>query len=403
MQTKLAFGQRSLELDVAADRLLLVRGNGHVDPVSDPARAVVDALDVPFAGYPSLRRSLTPDDRVTVVVDETLPRLVQLLRPVLDHLISAGVKAEAITLLCPPSTSRQAWVEDLPEALEEVRLEVHDPVDRKHLSYLAATKQGRRIYLNRTAVDADQVVVLAARRYDPLLGVSGAEGALFPDLIDEATHKELLDHLSPAAPDEADWPLRREAVEVAWLVGAPFLVQVIEGHGDDVAHVVGGTVEASAEGQRLLDAVWRRTVPERAETVVASVSGDPARVGFGDLARAAFAAARVVQPGGRIVLLTDAAPQMGPAGQLVRQAGDARQVLETIREQKPPDAVAVYLWAQAARQGRLHLLSRLDADTVEGLEAIPLADEDEARRSLRGAGSVAILEDAHKTLTRVAP
>ena len=41
------------------------------------------------------------------------------------------------------------------------RFQVHDPADRKKLSYLATTRQGRRIYLNRSAVDADQLIVLS--------------------------------------------------------------------------------------------------------------------------------------------------------------------------------------------------------------------------------------------------
>src|SRR5262249_58527419 len=137
-----------------------------------------------------LRRALTPDDHVTIVIDERLPRLADLLIPLLEHVSSAGVAPEAITLLCPPTSSRQPWLEELPEAFEEVRLEVHDPKDRRRLSYLATTRKGRRLYLNRSVVDADQVVVLSGRRSDPLLGQGGAAGAIYPALSDEATRRE---------------------------------------------------------------------------------------------------------------------------------------------------------------------------------------------------------------------
>src|SRR5207302_1805342 len=104
---------------------------------------------------------------------------------------------------------------------------------------------------------ADQLVVLTRRGYDPLLGYSGAEGALYPALGDDAALQESWERLSMAAPGPAPWPLRQEAAEVAWLLGVPFLVQVIEGAGCEVAHVIGGPVESGAEGQRLLDARWR--------------------------------------------------------------------------------------------------------------------------------------------------
>src|SRR5262249_7653281 len=159
-----------------------------------------------------------------------------------------------ITLVCPPPSTGQPWVEELPDTFQEVRVEVHDPHDRRRLSYLATMREGRRLYLNRTVVDADQVVVLARRRYDPLLGYAGAEGALYPALSDEETLRELSARLSLDAPGEAPWPIRREAAEAAWLLGAPFFVQIIEGAGDAITHVVAGLADTSQEGQRLLDA-----------------------------------------------------------------------------------------------------------------------------------------------------
>ena len=57
-----------------------------------------------------------------------------------------------------------------------MHVEVHDPSDRKRLAYLATTKQGHRIYLNRTAVDADQLVVLTRRDYDVVVSDANGKG-----------------------------------------------------------------------------------------------------------------------------------------------------------------------------------------------------------------------------------
>src|SRR5207244_567281 len=177
-----------------------------------------------------------------------------------------------------------------------VHVEVHDPANRDHLAYLATTRRGRRIYLNRTAVDAEQVIILSRRSYDPLAGYSGAEAALFPALSDAATRSELYQKLSMEAPGPEPWPVRQEATEVAWLLGAPFILQVIEGPGEQVGDILGGMVETSADGERLLDARWRTRVATMADTVVAGIAGDPAHHDFTDLARALGCAARVVKP-----------------------------------------------------------------------------------------------------------
>jgi nickel-dependent lactate racemase len=333
-----------------------------------------------------------------VLLDEGLPSLGQLLTPILEHIVSAGVSVESITLLSPPSASRQLWLDDLPKAFEEARLEVHDPKDRKHLSYLATTKQGKRIYLNRTAVDADQLVILSRRRYDPVLGITGCEEALYPGISDEATMRDAVTQSSRVVPGTEDSATHRKAAEVAWLLGAPFLVQVIEGEGDTIAQVVAGSLDSTAEGQRLLDASWHMHVPALVDTVVAGISGDPGRCGFTEMAAALASSARVVRPGGKIILLTESAPTLGEGAAILREADEPQQALAMLAERNPADRAAGSQWATAAGQAHLYIVSGLPEETVEELFATPLESLDQVQRLLRGDGTVLFLQDAHKAL-----
>lgn len=398
MRVGIDFGLDRVELEVDDGRLVELRRAPSAPALADPAAAVHAALDAPLR-YPPLWRGLTPDDHVTIVVDERLPCLGQLLVAVLEHVSRASVAPETVTLLCPPAPSNQDWLEDLPEEFEDVHVEVHDPTNRQRLSYLAATRQGRRVYLNRTAVDADQLVVLGRRGYDPLLGYAGFSGDIYPSLSDEATRKEIGGKLSMAAPEAAAWPVRDEAQEVAWLLGAPFLVQVIEGAGDDIAHVVAGSLDSGKDGQRLLDARWRAAAERLADTVVAAVAGDPRRHDFADLARAAGCAARVVQPGGRIVLLTQAAPQLGAGAALLRKADNPTEALAALQQNAPADVAAAFQWASAAQRAALYLLSGLDEDATEELFAVPLERAEQVPRLFAAtAGSCLVIPDANKTI-----
>jgi len=397
MRRRIDYGRSHLELEIEAGRLVDVAREPATPPLADPTAGVRFALENPH-DFPALRRALTPDDHVAIVVDEHLPQLVRLLVPLLEHLREAQVTPDAVTLVCAPPSSTQDWMEGLPDAFQDVHIEVHDPTDRRKLSYLATTRQGRRIYLNRTAVDADQLVVLSRRTYDPLLGYGGGEGALYPALSDEATRQEAWGRLSLAAPQEAAWPVRQEANEVAWLLGAPFLVQVIEGSGEDVAAVVGGSISSSIEGQRLLDARWRQTVASTADTVVAALAGDPGQHDFNDLARALACAARVVRPNGRIVLLTEAAPRLGVGADLLRGTDDHTEALRLLKQQKPGDMAAAFQWVSAAQQAHIYLLSGFGSEITEELFATPLDDAKQVQRLLAGEGSCLFLDDAHKGL-----
>jgi nickel-dependent lactate racemase len=398
MRIGINYGQEQIDLEVPDASLARAPGGAHRAPpgpaLADPGTAVRAALEAPL-GFPPLRRALTPDDHVVVVVEERLPHLIELVTAVLEHLARGLVPPESVTLLCP--TGNGDWCEDLPDAWQDVHVETHAPADRRQLSYLATTRRGRRLYLNRTAVDADQLVLLTRRRYQPSLGYGGGETALFPALGDEATLKEMWgNHSRDIA--STPTPLAAEAVEVAWLLGAPFLVQVIEGSGDDVSAVVAGPVESSGEGRRLLDARWKVTVEQPVDTVVAAVSGDPRRQDFGDLAQALACAARVVEPGGRIILLSRTNPTLGRGAEVLLQAEGPEQALDRLRAQQQPDSAAASWWADAARHARVYLLSGLPEETAEELFTTPLEHAGQAQRLLASAGSVLVLDDAHKTL-----
>jgi nickel-dependent lactate racemase len=397
MRIRLEYGLKHLDLELPESSLVAVHREAVAAPLRDPVEAMRTALESPL-GFPPLRRALTPDDHVTIVLDEGLPHLVELLVPLLEHIGQAQVPPSAITLLCPPSLSKQEWLEELPEQFQEVHCQVHAPADRKQISYLATMKNGRRLYLNRTVVDADQVIVLSRRGYDPLLGYSGAEGSLFPALSDEATLDAMNEHLSLTAPGEAPWAARKEATEATWLLGAPFFVQIIPGSGDEIAHVLAGPAESSAQGQRLLDSRWRQTTATLADTVVASVTGDPAHQSFADLAAAAANASRVVQPDGRIVLLSSITPTHDPAVELLREEDSPDQALARLPKQKPDAMAAAFQWAHAARRARIYLLSGLPAETVEELFAVPLENVGQVARMLQGNGAVLVLDDAHKSM-----
>jgi nickel-dependent lactate racemase len=397
MRIGIPCGREQIHVEIDQNNLVAVQRAPLASAIPDPAAAIRAALESPI-GFPALRRALTPDDHVVIVVDEHLPRLGELLVPTLEHIALGQVAAEAITLLCPPGSASQPWLDSLPEAFEEIRLEVHDPSDRNHLSYLATTRKGRRLYLNRTMVDANQVIVLTGRGYDPLLGYSGAEGALYPAMADDATRLEGCDQMSMAAPGPAPRPLQREAAEVAWHLGVPFLVQVIVGADSEIIHVLAGPVETSGEGQRLLDERWRVQVDVPADIVLAGMGGDPPRHGFDDLARAFACAARVVKPQGKIVLVSAAQPILGQEADWLRRADDPGTVLNALKQHKAPDQQGIFLWASAAQQATLYLMSKLPPEIAEELFTVPLDNSDQVQRLVAGNGSCLILPDAHRTM-----
>lgn len=394
MKVSVGYGSRTVELDIDERHLVQVERAPVTPNLTDPVQALREALEHPL-DYPPLRLALTPDDHVAIFVDESTPHLAQLLIPILEHIVEAHVKPEMITLLCAPPSTGQAWLDELPEQLEEVQVEVHQPEERKKLAYLATTRHGRRVYLSRTAVDADQLVVVTQRSYDPRVGYAGAETALLAALSDEETMEEVRTQLETRAPSGSPWPIQQEAREVAWLLGAPFFVQVIPGEGDGIANILAGPQESSNAGQRLLDARWRAEIGELVDVVIATIGGSTS---LDDIARAFFTATRIVKPGGSIAVLSEGHLTPGPAFDLFRRHDDPALALHLLMQEKPDDLASGYMWATAADHARLYLLSGLPEEVAEELFVIPMQHASQAQRLLAGDATCAILPDAHRML-----
>jgi nickel-dependent lactate racemase len=392
MQIHVAYGQQQQELELPEGCRVLPDQDRLPPALEDPGAALREALESPMH-FPALRRALTPEDHVAIVVDEQLPQPVRFLVPIIEHVLSAHVPLEAITLVCPPGAGGQEWIEDLPEEFLDVHIEVHAPKDRRQLSFVAAMKSGRNLYLNRAVVDADQAIVLSRRGFHPQLGYSGGAAMLFPELCDEATRADFLQSNRSATEKQR---ARQEMREASWLLGAPFFVHVVEGSGDSIAAVVAGPSDANAEAEALLDARWRLPPLQPVQAVLSGLSGAPAGLDFGVLAKAATVASRLVEPGGRIVLLTESAPALSEAFELLRKADTPAQGLALLRAHQPPELAAAQAWAEAARHARIYLLSGLPSDTVEELYAIPLQSPREAERLLHAEPSCLVLVDAHK-------
>src|SRR6266540_4693863 len=245
---ELLVGLTSWSIALPLEKAVEVRRARFDPPAAPPRELVREALEAPF-GFEPLRRALTPDDHIAIVLDASLPHAAELLAGVLDHLGTAGIAPAAVTIITPPG-SREDWIDELPDEFADVTAETHDPADRKKLAYLASTKEGRRVYLNRTVVETDFIVVLTGRRFDPVRVYAGAEVALYPELADEEIRAANAGPYTRQSP----WSGHEESHEVAWLLGTPFLVQVIEGTGDTVQEVVAGLMDSSDEGRRRQDA-----------------------------------------------------------------------------------------------------------------------------------------------------
>ncbi|QDT16275.1 lactate racemase domain-containing protein [Alienimonas californiensis] len=371
--------------------------------VADPVAAVRDALANPIE-FPSLSRSVIPDDRVTLALSPDLTDPAAVVGGVWGELAKAGVDPQRLALIRGAGPGYGGAADGrfggdprggLPRvAAEAASFTRHDPEEKEACGYLASTAAGDRVYLARPVLEADVVVSCGALRFDPLLGVAGANSVFVPGLSDEDAVLKARGQGHAELGPEDDRPLRQLADEVGWLLGTQFTVQTIPAaDGGTAVALAGGTEAVLRRGRELLDELWRVRAPVRSEVVLVAVApGSPDR--WAATARALDAARRLVERGGKIVVLTDLAGSPPPGLAELSRAEEPADVLRPLRQFRPPDLLAATAWANAADRARIYLLSGLEDNLAEDLFTVPLSEPGEAARVVAAASSVAAVGGA---------
>ncbi len=368
-------------------------------PLDDPAAAVAAALADPL-DFPPLQRATTPGDRVVLAVDRGVPQLDAVVAGAVHALLDSRVLPEDITLLLAPEESgvrRREPTAGLPaEIAAAVRVVQHDPANRADLTYLAASKENRPIYIHRQLFDADLVLPISCLRPRRVLGRLGVHAGLFPTFSDAKTRERFL------SPEASRSPVQRhrrrdEVEEAAWLLGIQIVLQFVPGARDTVLHVLAGKPEAVAKrGRKLCDAAWLCRLPRRSSLVLASIAGGRQEQSWENFARALSAALAAVADDGVIVLCTDLRCPPGPALQLLSALNDAPETLREIRRARTPDAVSASLLVEARERTQVYLLSGLDGETVEDLGVGYISNEEEVEHLCQQFDSCLLLADAHR-------
>jgi nickel-dependent lactate racemase len=395
MKTELHFGGQKFALQLPSDRHVSIKQPATTNAPRDLSRLLSERLNHPTA-YPALKLALTPDDHIAIVLDPGLPQLESLLSGVMAHLAEGHIQPENVTLVVAYEPADPAWRERLGEWQSKLKIEIHDPTDRDKVSYLAATQKGRRVYINRTVVDADQSVVLARLGFDWTLGYTGSSTAIYPALSDEATRQEFGALTDALIKDDGASAHQQDIEEAIWLLGAPFFIQVIEGAGDEVAEIVTGAAESREEARRQLNTLWKMSGKARGAVVIAEVTDSPNRLELRDLAAAASTAARLVEPDGSLVIVFPGKIELDEAMQVVGSAGDAYEAVRTMHRNKPQNPGNALQWLAAVGRVHVYLLSNLASEKVEEILATPLEKLEQIQKLVDSASSTLIIRDPQK-------
>ncbi len=397
MHVSVNYQDERLEFEVPDDRVVAAWNAPAGLDGPHELDAIRDALEQPWE-FPPLRQMIVPGDRVTIAIDPTIARPQPILAVLGQTLRESGIEPEDLTVLSPSAGGAR-----LEAALPAgATLVVHDPGERSQLAYLAATKEGRRIYLNRALSDADVVIPVGRLGYDPIMGYRGPWSVIFPELSERAA----IDAYRGQSRDLAREPkLARarasldESFEVSWLLGCQFHMGVVPGSSGPVTVVAGKESVVRERGIAAVDSSWTLEADSRAELVVVGIGGPGMAATIDDLAEGLATACRLVQHGGKIVVLSRVQAVAGPALRSLIDADDPKKRADALRgHEGDDDYLAARKVAQALAWADVFVLSGLAPDLVDELSLVALENPEQARRLVAKSGSCTFVN--HAELTR---
>jgi len=369
---ELPYGKISYPLDLPGHDLSVVRAPTPPPP-PDLVRTLDAALDAPI-GRPRLEELVEPTARVTLVVsdatrDEPRGELVAAIRRRLPR--------ARFTLAVATGTHGPAPLDQLGLPADLLASAInHDGHSDRDLVTLGTTPRGTPVTLHRCAVDTDLVIATGYIRPHYFAGFGAGVKAIFPGL-GQATairinHQLKLDPSSRAGAVD-DNPCRLDLEDAVRLLPSPtFLL-----NAHLAGAVAGDPITAFRAGVAQLRPFYTVRAP-RAPTVIAS-DALPVTATVYQAAKIAAAAAPLVAPGGRLIVVAECADGVGP--------------LAVVNEAILRIGVLPRLPAGAS----LHLVSALPTATVEQTLFRPLA-------SLGDLPSpILVLPRASQLLCEVAP
>lgn len=383
MKVKLAYGKQGLWVDLPERNVTVIEPR-YVPGLPDEIEAVLQALRSPI-GSPPLREIVRRDDTVAIVFsDLTRPQpRERMLPPLLEEI--SHVPRDNVVLINGLGTHRTNTDEELEAMLgrdivANFRVVQHDPSDPSRLVHIGRTKRGNEVYVNDEYARSSIGILTGFIEPHLFAGFSGGPKAVLPGIANlsliMANHDaEMVEHPKAAYGVTVGNPVWEEMLEVALMAAPSFLLNVSINRDRRITGVFAGDlVGAHAEGVRQVALSALVPVSEPFDIVITTNSGYPLDLNLYQAVKGMAAAARVVKPGGAIIVAaecSDGVPAHGEYGRILEMASSPGELLQMI---KSWDGVQQDQW-----QAQVQAMIQMRADVYVKSSCL---DDDTIRRAL---------------------
>jgi nickel-dependent lactate racemase len=344
MKVRFSFGKSGIDVSVPDSyrTQLILSQTAHA--VGNELAALNAALDHPIGCAPLTELAAGKKTAAISVCDITRPAPNRVtLPPVLERLHAAGIAVEGVTILIATGLHRGATDEEIrtivgAEIAARYRVVSHDAKALAEHRFLGDTSRGTAVYIDERFMAADLHITLGFIEQHLMAGFSGGRKLIAPGLAAQETIKQLHSPRfmrEPLAQEGsiARNPLHLELLEIARMARHDFMLDVTLTRERKISGVFAGApIEAHAAGVAFVEQTCLERLEEPVDAVITSAAGYPLDLTFYQIVKGITAAAHMVKPGGRILIVAQCAEGVGSAEFARRLASlrDFRSFLDEI-------------------------------------------------------------------------
>ena len=352
MKVDLRYGQTGLTVDLPAECEPHIIRKPKMAILQNKAAAVMQALDQPVgcACLQSIAASKKTACILICDVTRPVPNGV-FLRPVVEKLLSAGLKLPDITILVATGLHRPNEGEELarvvgdPWIMANVRVENHFARDENaHIDLGYTATRNTPVSLDRRFVEAD--IRIATGLVEPhfMAGYSGGRKVIAPGIAGEETIRTFHSAAFMADPNAVECnlvgnPLHEEQLQIVKMLGEVYAINTVIDEERNLVFInFGEVIQSHLQAVAFAHDCCVVEVDRRYNTVLTSAAGYPLDKTYYQTVKGMVTPLDIVNDGGTIIIASECGEGLGSANfrasqtRLIEMGADA--FLQKIHKQR---------------------------------------------------------------------
>jgi len=379
MEIELPYGETKLRVDVPEKNLAGVILPHDISPEKSAREMIVTALEQPMGSLPLSKIAKGKRDAVIVVDDNTRPCPTwEMMPPVLDILNNAGIPDDKIKVIFATGTHRTVRDDEAERLLgKEIasRIEyISNDCHGDDFTYVGRTSRGTEIEVKNSYLNADLKIVLGDVEIHYFAGYGGGRKSILPGISSYRTIQRnyIANFFSPrAAPGVLDGnPMYENMTEAARLAPPDITLNVVQNSRHEMVGAFAGDFDTVLrKGAELIDRMYKVSVKEMADIVIAAADGHPHDINMYQAYKAIHLSLPVLKEGGRIILVAACPDGMGSKAyeEWLKKYNTSEEVEAALRKEFIPGGHKVYFQYNAIKKARISMVTEMTEETVEGL------------------------------------